>query len=358
MGWLNSLFDSHLVGLDIGISGIKAVELQVGKTPRLIAYNRLPLPLETVTAEGEIRDRKTLVMALKTLMDFKGFTTKRVAVGAAGNAVITKKISVQRMSREELANQLYWEAEQYLPFNIAEITLDFTVLGDSPTPETGSGMIDVLLVAAKRDYIQNLTSIIEEAGLKPEVIDSQAFALGNAFEFNYAHALGSPGGSYVLVDFGAGSTKISIVEKDKTVFSRELRLSGMACTQMISERLGIPIGAAERAKVSESNNAAVQEATREFVGRIVQEISRTIDYFVSQTSGATIQGVYVCGGGAQMDGLLGELNLKAPAPVQVLNPVQKVAGSGQKMSTKVISDVGQLGTVAVGLALREVNDSI
>ena len=170
-----------------------------------------------------------IVSALKKLFELKAFTTKRVAIGAVGNAIITKKITLPRMSPTELNEQLYWEAEQYIPVNVNEMNLDFAIIGthtqtQSPIQsqaQPGSPMMDVLLVAAKKDYISALTAIVEEAGLKPEVVDHQAFALGNSFEFNYAHLVDtSPGGvTNVIIDFGAGSTKISVVEGDKTTFT-------------------------------------------------------------------------------------------------------------------------------------------
>jgi type IV pilus assembly protein PilM len=125
MGLMSSFFERQLVGLDIGVSGIKAVEIAGKKTPRLVAYNRLPLPWETISSDGEIRQRETVIAALKKLFTIRAFTTKKVAVGASGNAIITKKISVPRMTAAELNHQLYWEAEQYIPFNINEVNLDF-----------------------------------------------------------------------------------------------------------------------------------------------------------------------------------------------------------------------------------------
>lgn len=361
MGLFSSLFERQLVGLDIGVSGIKAVELQGRDRPRLVAYNRMPLPWETITPDGEFKNRGLVVDALKKLFELKSFTTKRVALGASGNAIMTKKISVQRQSEKELREQLYWEAEQYVPFNINEVNVDFAIIGNSTATnaEAKGPMMDVLLVAAKKDYIQNLTAIAEEAGLEPTVVDNQSFALGNAFEFNYNHLVDtSPGGATsVIIDFGAGSTKVTIVEGDKTTFTRDLRQSGIACTMMLAERLGVDPIEAERMKIEEAASDDVDAVVGEFNSGLADEIGRTLDFAVSQSPDHTIQAIYVCGGASRSRGLLDALEEKMPAPIKALNPVQNISGSGKKMNAQAIRELSFLGAVAIGLALRTVGDT-
>jgi type IV pilus assembly protein PilM len=352
---LKALFHRPLVGLDIGLSGIKAVELKGNRSPRLMAYNRVPLPWNTISPDGEILNRKALVTALTKLFEFSQFSTKKVVVGASGSSVITKKISVPRMSAEELGHQLYFEAEQYIPFDVAEVNLDFAILGPSNQTQGGVLLMDVLIVAAKKDYVESLTSLIEEAGLIPEIVDNQAFALGNAFEFNYGYS-GVAEGTCIIIDFGAGSTKVSIVEGDKTTFSRELRQCGLACTGMLSERLGIPFDQAENVKITEGGTEAIRAILQEYVANIVEEIARTLDFAVTQASG-TIQGIYVCGGASRTEGLMRALEQRLPAPVQPLNPIQNIAGSGRKMNAQAIRELSYLGAVAIGLSLRYSGDS-
>jgi len=356
---LLSIFERQLVGLDIGVSGIKAVELSGKRTPRLLAYNRLPLPWDTISTEGEIKNRQVVVTALRKLFEGNNFSSKRVAVGASGTAIITRKISVPKMTVSDLKHQLYWEAEQYIPFNVEEVNLDFAIIGNNNQTQAGAPMMDVLLVAAKKDYIHSLTSIIEEAGLIPSVVDIQAFALGNAFEFNYSHLVDtSPGGTTnVIIDFGAGSTKISIVEGDKTTFTRELRQCGIGCTQLLAERLALPVDQAERVKIMEAVNPQVKEVITEYNQALVEEISRTLDFYISQGSDRALQGIYICGGASRTEGLIAALESKLPAPVQALNPVQNVAGSGKAMNAQAIRELSYLGAIAIGLSLRRAGDA-
>lgn len=359
MRLLKSIFAKQLIGLDIGVSGIKAVELSGPKNPRLIAYNRVPLPWDTVSREGEIRRRDYVVSALKKMFEGRCFGSKRVAVGAFGNAIITKKITVPKMTSAELEHQLYWEAEQYIPFDVNEVNLDFAILGLSRTTQSQTPMMDVLLVAAKKDYIQNMKSVVEEAGLIADVIDNQAFALGNSFEFNYSYTLKDDKAAFmnVIVDFGAGSTKISVVEGDKTTFTRELRQSGIGCTQLLSERLGVSLVEAEKLKINDGQNDGVYPIISEFSQSLIDEISRTLDFVATQNTDATLQGVYICGGGSKLIGLSETMAERLSIPVNRLNPIHNVSGSGKKMNTEAIREMNYLGAVAVGLALRQAGDS-
>lgn len=359
MKLLKSLFAKQLVGLDIGVSGIKAVELSGPKNPRLLAYNRVPLPWDTISREGEIRRRDYVVAALKKMFENRNFGTKHVAVGAFGNAIITKKIVIPKMTSEELNHQLYWEAEQYIPFDVNEVNLDFAILGNSKSSTSQSQMMDVLLVAAKKDYIQNIRSVVEEAGLIADVIDNQAFALGNAFEFNYGYTLKEDKDSLmnVIVDFGAGSTKISVVEGDKTTFTRELRQSGIGCTQLIAERLGIALTEAEKIKTTEGESDQVFPIISEFNQNLIDEISRTLDFVTTQNMEATLQGVYICGGGSKLVGLAEAMTERLSVPVKQLNPIHNVSGSGKKMNSNAVKEISYLGSVAIGLSLRTSGDA-
>lgn len=348
-----SLFHKQLIGLDIGVSSIKAVELSTGKTPRLIAYNRIPLSMGVVSRDGEIRDKEVVIESLKKLFGDKTFTHKKVAVGISGNSVISKKINVPKMSKEELKHQMYFEAEQYIPFNISEVNLDFAVINES----RGESM-EVLLVAAKKEYIQSLSSIINSAGLNVEVVDCQAFALGNSFEFNYLTPQKKDRSNHVLVDFGASATKLTIVEDDKTIFTRELRQCGMNCTQLISERLSVSLEQAEDLKVNQPVSAQIKPILSDFSQSLVDEISTSIDFAIAQGNEKVISGIYICGGGSRLDGLFKALETKFTYPIYPLNPIRKIAGSGQKMNSNALQELSFLGSVAVGLALRKPEDTI
>lgn len=353
MSFLSSLFAKQLVGLDIGVSGIKAVELRGKKRPQLLAYNRVPLPWGAIGTDGEIRNREVVIEALRRLFADRAFSSKNVVVGASGKSVMVKKITVPKMTATELKHQLFFEAEQYLPFDVNEVNLDFAILGN--TMQGNTPMMEVLLVAAKKDYVASLSALLEDAGLKPAVIDIQCFALGNSFEFNYGYLIkkGGKGTLSVILDIGAGGTKISAVEGDKTVFSREIRSGGNGCTLMISERFGISFIEAEKSKLS-LENAEHTAVVKEYVHTLVEEIARTLDLI---GGAAAVQGVYLCGGSARLEGLQLMLEERLAVPVENLNPVRNIHGSGRRMNAQAVRELTYLGAVAVGLSLRSPGES-
>ena len=350
----SALFKKPLVGLDIGISGIKALEVSSPSKPKIVAYNRIPFPIDTITADGEFKNRSLVVLGLKKLFERNRFSSKRVAVNAFGNKVLTKRITVPKMSENELLNQLYFEAEQYIPFNISEVNVDFVILGRNLQTQAESPMMDVLIVAAKKDAIQNTVSILEEAGLKACMIDNPAFALGNAFEFNYKKQMGNA--SCAVIDFGAGSTKISIVEKEKTVFSRELRQSGNTCTEMLSDRLGIGLEQAEKMKIEESSTPTLKPIVQEFVGLLVDEIARSLDFWAGQSNGNHLQAAFYCGGGSLLEGLCSTLESKLSFPLKPFNGLLQVPDTSKSLTPKMIQEIKTIGQVSLGLALRHVGD--
>ncbi len=348
MGFFSALFSKRLVGLDIGTSGIKAVELKGGKNPRLVAYNRLTIPKGVVAPDGEIIDRKILIHAIRNLFKNSSFTTKKVAIGTFGNSIIMKKITIPKMSNDEIEHQLYWEIEQYIP-NSAEVNLDFVVLGELPQSK-----LEVLLIAAKKDYINNLASVIEEAGLVIEAIDNYAFALGNVFEFNYGH-VHSSALSNVIIDIGAMSTKFIVIEKDKTTFGRELRIGGNSCTELICEHMGLEFKEAEQQKISGSQNSPLNEVINMWNKRITEEIGKTLDFYISQNKNVSLDALYLCGGASQTVGLIDYLKSQTTIQVKQLKPFQNISGAGLNIRSSMVKELKFFGALSIGLALRLVS---
>ena len=357
MQFLDVILKKQLVGVDIGVSGIKALEVSQTKVPQLIAYNRIPLPWEAISLEGEVRNRAVVVDALKRLFAVGSFSSKNVAVGAFGRSIMSKRITVPVMTEEELEHQLYWEAEQYIPFNASEVNLDFAILGPASHTLAQEPKMDVLLVAAKKEFIESLKSMVREAGLEPVIIDTQAFALGNAFEHNYASWIKEQGAHCcALVDFGAGSTKISIVEGTRTSFHRDIQPSGSRCSEFLADRLGVTVEEAEQIKISQGTKPQVRNILTDYAHSLADEISRTLDFFLSQSHDNSIDAIFYCGGAVQMEGIMEVLTKKMPAPLYPLNPIKHVIGSGQGINRTALDEVTVLGTVATGLSLRKWGD--
>jgi type IV pilus assembly protein PilM len=212
-----------LVGLDIGSSAVKAVELKpAGKGYTVAAFASEPVPRDAIV-DGAIIDGTAVAEAIRRLFDGHGFKARDVAASLSGNAVIVKKIALPVMTPQELAESIHWEAEQYIPFDIQDVNLDYQVL--DPGGADGKGNMEVLLVAAKKDKIADYTGVIAQAGRTAVVVDVDAFALQNAFELNYGL---DPALVTVLLNAGASATNVNIVVGEQSVFTRDISLGGNA----------------------------------------------------------------------------------------------------------------------------------
>src|SRR6478672_5988078 len=204
-----------VVGLDIGSSAVKAVELRSsGKGYRVTAIGSEPVPPDSIV-DGAIIDGGAVAEAIRKLFGQKAFTAKEVAASLSGNAGIVKKISVPVMTDQELKDSIYWEAEQYVPFDIQDVNLDYQVLD---TGADGRGTMDVLLVAAKKEKIADYTNVITQAGRQAVVVDVDAFALQNAYEVNY----GIDAAVVVLLNAGASATNVNMISNGQSLFTRDL----------------------------------------------------------------------------------------------------------------------------------------
>src|SRR5580765_2622294 len=225
-----------VVGLDIGSSAVKAVELKAsGKGYRVTAIASEPVPPDSIV-DGAIIDGGAVAEAIKRLFAQKAFKTKEVAASLSGNAVIVKKISLPVMTEQELSDSIYWEAEQYIPFDIQDVSLDYQIL-DAGTGADSKGTMEVLLVAAKKEKIADYLGVITQAGKVPVVVDVDAFALQNAFEMNYGN---DPNAVVVLLNAGASATNINILNGDQSVFTRDLSIGVNAYTEALQKELNLP----------------------------------------------------------------------------------------------------------------------
>ena len=358
MGLMESILRPPLVGIDIGASGIKAVELVHSKTPRLVAYNRVALPVGAVGENGEIVERGALVKALGLLRESGVFTSQRAAVGLPAGGVTIRKISVPQMSAAELRHQLYWEAEQYLPVDVNEVNVDSAIIGPSNLPGQTTPKMDVLLVAARKDTVATYSSLAQEAGWQVSVVDSQPFALGNSFVFNFGYRWkrSAVDVASLVVDLGAGQTKLVIVEGDKTTFSKELTQGGNLCTRWIADALGLSFLEAERTKLSNPEPPVLGIIER-FSATLVEEVARAVGQYTSKQTDLGLQGIYLCGGGVHLPGIGPCFEERFSIPVHPLNPIQNIAGAGRALPRQALHELPYLGAVGVGLALRQLGDS-
>jgi type IV pilus assembly protein PilM len=345
-----------LVGLDIGSSAVKAVELKAsGKSYKVVGFGAEPIPPDSIV-DGAIIDAASVADAIKRLFDSRKLHTREVAASLSGNAVIVKKITLPVMTEAELAESIYWEAEQYIPFDIQDVNLDYQIL-DPGDAAAGKSTMDVLLVAAKKEKIADYTGVIAQAGLSPVVMDVDAFALQNAFEANYGI---QPGEVVVLLNAGASATNINILLGDQSVFTRDISIGGNAYTEALQKDLNLPFDQADQLKRGHTVDGVTFDDARPVLRAVSEnvmlEIQKTFDFFKATAASDRIDRIVVSGGASRAEGFLELLTERFAAPVELFDPFKQVAFDAKRFQVEALDEVAPTAAVALGLALRRAAD--
>jgi type IV pilus assembly protein PilM len=277
-----------------------------------------------------------------------------VVVAVSGHSVIVKKIKVGRMKPEELEEQIPFEAEQYVPYAIEDVNLDFQVL-ESASSE--SNEMDVLLVAVKKDIINDYLSIISTANLNAVVVDVDAFALQNALEIAYEMEKDQVVG---LVNLGAAVMNINILQGGMSEFTRDSPLGGNRYTESIQKMLGLSYEQAESLKLGETVDGRSYEDARPAIEMVntelAGEIRRSFDFFRSSSHSDTIHRVLLSGGCARLSGLVEYLSENLEIPCEVANPLRNIKADPKTFDPEYLEVIAPQLAVSVGLALRQAGD--
>ena len=340
----------NLVGLDIGSSSIKAVEVKPAKGDawELANVGIEYLPPEAIV-DGQIMDSTTVIDAVHSLFDEYKIKTREVATAISGNSVIVKKIQLPSMTEQELAESIHWEAEQYIPFDIQDVNLDYQVL----EPGAAGGSMDILLVAAKKDKINDYMSVINQAGRNPIVMDIDAFALQNAYGVNY---VAGPGRIVALVNIGASQANINALKGDSSVFTRDITtVGGNQYTDAIQKDLSVSFDQAENLKTGQSGQGmeSVIPIIDQVTETVLMELQKTFDFFKATTSEDRIDLIVLSGGSARVVGLHDKMAERFDTRVELFDPFQSVSYSPKDFDAEYLQEVGPAYAIAVGLALRK-----
>jgi type IV pilus assembly protein PilM len=345
-----------VVGLDIGSSAVKAVELKpIGKGYRVTAYGSAPVPPDSIV-DGAIIDSTAVADAIRRVFENnKDFKTKDVCASLSGNAVIVKKITLPVMTQTELDESIYWEAEQYIPFDIQDVNLDYQILDPGTGPDS-RGSMEVLLVAAKKEKIGDYTSVIAQAGKTPVVVDVDAFALQNAYEANYGLDRAKV---VVLLNAGASAININILQGEQSVFTRDISMGGNTYTEAVQKELDLPFESAEQLKKGVAVDGATVEDAQPVLHAITEnvllEIQKTFDFFKATASSDRIDRIILSGGASRVHGFRDMLCDRFGVPVEDFDPFRTVTWDSKKLSGDP-TELASTAAVAVGLALRKVGD--
>lgn len=340
----------QVIGLDIGASSIKVVQLaQSKKGTELKTFGVLPLAPEVIV-DGAIMDAEVVVDTIKqAVKEFKA-KGKYAAISVAGHSVIVKKIIVADMSRKELEGAIETEAQQYIPFDIEDVNVDFQILESNESLE--SGEMAILLVAVKKEKVEEHIQLIREASLDPIVVDVDAFALENAYELNYEL---EPDLVVGLVDIGASTMNINILQDGVSSFVRDISIGGDQYTEAIQKEFNVSFDVAERLKRGQLVEDISQDDVLAIVNTvsddIAVEIQRSFDFFRASTMDVAVDKLYLAGGCSLFGGIDRFFEEKLGVQVEIFNPFRNIKVP-RRFDKDYIESIAPQAAVAVGLALR------
>lgn len=340
--------NKDVVAIDIGSNSIKMVQLsQSGGQYSLVQWAKEELAAETIV-DGAIMNTGEIIDVIKRVT--QSASTKNVVVSVSGNAVIIKRITLQSMSMDELEEQIKWEAEQYIPFDINDVNIDVHILeGAHPDPS----QMDVLLVAARRDLINENLSLLQQAGLSPAVVDVDAFALANMFKVNYPEL--NDMGTVALVNVGHSSVNIHVLRDGISVFTRDLTSGGGAFTEELQRALTISYDEAEQLKIGGDENPMTMEVEQVLytaLDSLSNEIRSTLDFYMSTSTDGVIDKVLLSGGSSRTPRFADMIYQQTRIPVEEADPFRSILIDGPDVTNDVLEEMAPQFAIAVGLATR------
>jgi type IV pilus assembly protein PilM len=340
------------IGIDIGSSSVKLVQLKEHKGGySLQKAGILPLPAEAIV-DNTLMDSSSIVETIKTLANSLEISAKEAASSISGNSVIIRKIILPLMTSEDLEEQIHWEAEQYIPFDINDVNIDFQILGPD---ENDPSRMTVLLVASKRDIVNDYITVFNETGFRLSVIDVDSFAVQNAFEINYDVY---PEEVVALVNIGANIMNLNIVKNGVSLFTRDVQTGGSLYTDEIQKQFGVSSEEAERIKISGDCTDALK--LRDIIARLnetlAMEMRRSLDFYNSTANEGKISKVMLSGGAAKTAMLSDAVGQRLGVPTEIINTFQKIQCSDKDFNMDYLNGIAPLLTVAMGLATRRLGD--
>lgn len=342
-----------VAGLDVGSSSIKMVELE-GKANNLnlVSFGFENLPADTII-DGQIMELNAVADVIQNVCNNHQVNADKVVTGVSGHSVIIKNIVLPPMSREELEESIDWHAEEHIPYDLSEVSLDYQVTAES------SDATHVLIAACKRERIDNIKQAIQLSGRQAIVIDVDTFALQNCYEVNY-----QPGDHQVvtLLNIGASTMNVNIVKGTRSLFSRDITVGGSQFTDVLQRSLGLSYQQAEAVKRGVSNAAegieekSIEPLMNNVTEIVAMEIQKTFDFYRATTEDTEtkVQKILISGGGSKLNGLAEELSARLELPVEVLDPFRNINVDTRKFDPDYLSEIMPEMAVAVGLAVRGV----
>jgi type IV pilus assembly protein PilM len=344
-----------IVGIDVGSSAIKVVCLRESRgIYQLERIGIMPLSSETIV-DNTIMDSTSIIHSIQNLLTALKIKSKNVATSVSGHSVIIRKISLPTMSDSELESSIQWEAEQYIPFDISEVNIDFQILGPD---SKDSSQMDVMLVAAKKDFVADHSALFTEAGLNPVVMDIDCFAVENMFDYNY----GLVGSELVaLIDLGASATSVNVLRGDSSIFTRDIQAGGNLLSEELQKRLGLSNDDAEKVKlgdrtIADVDSESIDEILADAIENLAQEVQRSLDFFSATSGEEQITKIYLTGGVSNSTKVTEALEKRLGIPTEKVDPFRNVKVREKEFDSEYLDAIGPMFSVAMGLAMRKVGD--
>jgi type IV pilus assembly protein PilM len=343
----------HLVGLDIGSRTIKAAEVVEMKKGRVLKnFNTINIE-PGIIEEGAIKDPEAVSAAIRELFKNSKLKEQNVAISVGGYSVIVKKINVKTMTEDELHDTIHFEAEQYIPFDISDVNLDFQIIGES---EQNPNQMSVILVAAKKEMVSEYVSLIQMAGLNACIIDVDAFALQNIFEVNYAQEEEN----VALIDIGASKTSLNLLKGNSSVFMRDVSLGCGQINEKISSFADCSLEEADEIKLSRQSEKVSVEDLKGIVSTVVtdwcSEIKRALDFFYSSYPEDQIKRIILSGGGANIIEFRKLLAEETATPVEIINPFENISVDNKSLDDSYLEQIAPQAAICMGIAIRKMGD--
>ncbi|MBO9666861.1 MAG: type IV pilus assembly protein PilM [Bdellovibrio sp.] len=343
-----------VIGLDIGTSSIKLAEMDFnGKGAQLLSFGFAPTPPNSVSG-GEIVDIASVSVAIQQLISEVKSKRKNIATAMWGTAVIVKKITIPKMDRKLVRDQIRFEAEQYIPFDINNISLAHHILATSSTPDA----MDILLIAAQNELVTQYTQVVEMTGHNCSILDVSGFALANAFEANHGKF---PGEAIGIFNFGASITNFVVLHHGEVIFCRDIPVGGANYTNEIHKAMGVTIPEAEALKLSAVSKREVPDEVHSVISAtneaVTEEIRSSLDFLSATTNGLNLNRCFYTGGSSSTSGLIETISRVTGIPMEPFNPFLKVKANPKKFSPEYLAQISSFAGVVTGLAMREAGDA-
>lgn len=342
-----------VAGLDVGSSSVKVVELE-GKLSNLslvgLGFENLP---DDAIVDGQIMEMNAVSETIADVCRNHQINSQQVVTGVSGHSVIVKNIVLPPMNRDELEESIDWHAEEHIPFDLADVSLDYHITAQS------NDSTQVVIAACKRERIDSLKQAVQLAGRQPVVIDIDTFALQNCYEINYQP---DPSQTVALLNIGASTMNVNIVQGVNSVFTRDITVGGSQFTDILQRNLGLSFQQAEAVKrgvadvSTDVDEKAIEPLMNNVTDMVAMEIQKTFDFYRATTedSGVNVQKILISGGGSKLAGLAEDISAKLELPVEVLDPFRQIKVDTRKFDPDYLSEIMPEMAVAVGLAVRGV----